>query len=38
VYEINFKRLEAYFVGFLEAIPRIGLAFLILVIGNFIVP
>ncbi|MBA3284930.1 MAG: mechanosensitive ion channel [Bacteroidota bacterium] len=31
------KRLEAYYVDFLEAIPRIGLAILILVIGIFIV-
>jgi hypothetical protein len=31
------KRLEAYYVDFLEAIPRIGLAILILVIGIFVV-
>ncbi len=31
------KRLEVYYHGFLEAVPRIGLAILILVIGIFIV-
>ncbi len=31
------KRLEVYYVAFLKAIPRIGLAILILVIGIFIV-
>jgi len=31
------KRLEVYYVAFLKAVPRIGLAILILVIGIFIV-
>ncbi len=31
------KRLEVYYVAFLKAIPRIGFAILVLVIGIFIV-